>query len=115
MATAPSRAQAVSANWGASRSSSPGIHEMPVSLVTSQPPTATAFATMTAHAAGVTGRSSAHRPAPSCATATTTNRRASSGCSAWMPVAAAWMAPAPSEAIAATARPGKRRDKGGLR
>ena len=63
--------------------------------VVTHPATAAMLTAAVASAAARLGRASASRPAPSCSTAVTTKMRASCGCSAWTPVAAAWIAPAP--------------------
>ena len=107
-ATAPNSAHALSANCAASRTSRPWIHDTPARRVTSQPPTAMVLTMPTAQAAFREGRSNAHKPAASCAAAITMKRRASVGCSACTPVAAACTAPAPIELSAAAVRPGRR-------
>ena len=77
---------------------------MPDVRVSTQPPTA---ATLTSDDGGrgdaPSARARGTRPATSC-TAPQQRRtcRASVGCSAWMPAAARWMAPAPTEASPAT-------------
>jgi hypothetical protein len=61
---APSSAHAVSANCGASRTSRPWIHEMPVTRVASHAPTATPLITSNGTATQRLRRASAMRPAP---------------------------------------------------
>jgi hypothetical protein len=61
---APSSAHAVSANCGASRTSRPWIHEMPVMRVASHAPTATPLMTSNGTATQRLRRASAMRPAP---------------------------------------------------
>ena len=107
-AAAASSAHAVSANWGASRTARPSIHEMPVIRVASQKATATALMMTRGTATNRLGRIKATRPAPNWAIAHTMNRRANWGCSACTPAAAAWMTPAPIDVIAAMVRPGTR-------
>ncbi len=97
-ASAPRAAQTVSANCGASDCSRPSIHEMPDTRVTNQATTAPPLTTAVAAAAARPPRTSVTRPTRICAAATATNSRDRVGCSAWIPTAAAWMAPAPTEA-----------------
>src|SRR3954454_8609144 len=81
---------------------------MPVIRVASQAPTAMALTANSGTATQRLRRASATRPAPTWAMEQRMNSRANCGCSACTPAAAAWMTPAPIDAMAATVNPGTR-------
>ena len=107
-AVAAKSAQAVSANCAASRTSRPSIHEIPATRVCSQKPRATALTTAMGTATMRWGRAMASRPTPTWATAHRMKRRASVGCSACTPAAAALITPAPIVVMMAIVSPGTR-------
>ena len=99
-ATAASAAASPSANWMLSDSSSPSTNEIPEVFAISQPTTAAPLMTMPASASMRPLRTSAIAPHPSWSSASTANAITAWRCSLWTPMAAAWMAPAPSDAAA---------------
>ena len=107
-AVAAKSAHAVSANCAASRTSRPSIHEIPAIRVCNHTPTATALTRTMGTATRRLGRVMATRPTPTWATAHNMKRRASVGCSACTPAAAAWITPAPIVVMMAIVSPGTR-------
>ena len=84
------------------------MNQMSKLRVANHASTAPALMARSQAAAALPGFSNAHRPQPISSTVTSTKTRASVGCSEWMSTAAPWIAPAPNEQSAATARPGNR-------
>ena len=86
------------------------MNEMPLALAMIQPTTAAPLIAAPASAMTRPQRCSANTPQPSCRIARIVNVITAWRCSLCTPMAAAWMAPAPIEAIAATATAGAMRD-----
>ena len=79
------------------------MKEMPLVLASTQPPKKTAFATAPSATTMRPGRASTRAPQPSWIAATIVKVITAWRCSLCTPMAAAWMAPAPSDAAPPTA------------
>lgn len=103
-ATSARAAAMASGPWMSSTVPSPPMKLMPVVFAMTQPPRAAPEITTPRTAPARTRVATrAYAPHASWARASTANARAACSSSAWMPIAAAWMAPAPSEAKPARA------------
>src|SRR4051794_14593491 len=104
VATAASRAAAPSASWIGSTSSRPAMKLMPRDLARTQPTTAASPPMKPMAATARPGRQKATVPHTTWKAPRSVKAITAWWCSAWAPMAAAWMAPAPMDAAPATAR-----------